>query len=162
MNGRVIDLNNAIDLTNRNMVAAFNFREIVDEYYLRILHKSSLRTRLQDLISTNIQCFALVTVEIVAYNPSKLGGYWHEVFVLNKRFRKDYFFVVDLDLDPAKTNELLGEQLPFNKGGRIIAYKKSNKKPQLYSTSLFSRAEMERRFIEEMAKLKLEQPDLFQ
>lgn len=154
INGQAADLNKEIDLRDENALAAFNFREIIEEYYLRILHKSSLRVFVQDQMGFLSEIPA-VNVEILEYSPVTLRKYW-----LPEKpgitFRKDYFFVVDLYLDPESFNKLLlglkqEKELPYSKGGRIVVYQKSKNQPKHHPAEFFNRIEKEREFSRSIA-----------
>jgi hypothetical protein len=143
---RTVDLNKPIDLTDKNTLATFNFREIIEEYFLRILHKSSLREHIQE--QTNLfQLSELIAVEVTEYDLSKLRNYW-TTDISNRKFRKDYFFVVNLGLDPEAVNKQI--KLPYIKGGRIIAYQKSHVKPTQRPDAFYNRMYIERQFTEKI------------
>lgn len=143
IDGQTVDLNKAIDITDKNTLATFNFREIIEEYFLRVLHKSSIRSFVEHLISSFLLTASLVTVEIVEYSPSNLRNYWMPDKP-GQKFRKDYFFAVDLDVDPESVSKLFlesvnVEELPYTKGGRIVVYKKSKTQPPQHPAFFYNR-----------------------
>ncbi len=148
--------------TNEDALGQFDFKQVLQNYYLHIVHKNKIERSFDILANYKpIGLRDLTTVEIIPHSVwTSTSQYWNnhnEDITKHKKYSRDYFYVVDLRGDPSSAQDIV--TMPSKIGGRLIYYKKNKGAFMSHSADLLgSRTEMD--FHADLASLEREIAEL--
>jgi hypothetical protein len=127
VDGKAVDLNKKINTIDKHFVGQFQFKDEIKTYFFDAILRPNLDVHIRKLLANMAYYPSMVKVDVE--RQPNLKNLWTNLNTISHHYNLDYSFIIDIGMDPAIVERLIGTFLPVVYKNRLVWYVRGDQKP---------------------------------